>query len=137
MELDKLLEKFTEITEIKAYANAQYNTILDLQNKLQAANGEIEHLKSILDGISPNLSAKELLKGSNQEEVCKRELYKLNERSKISALTLEETKKVEIYTKLLIALNGKDKPRDNIGEDLSDEQLLNVVEMLDGKTGSK
>jgi hypothetical protein len=135
--LDDLLEKFTEITELKAYANAQYNTIVTLQEKLTEANSELSHLRELLDASMPNLPRSAILRGSDQEETCKREIHKLSVRSLENVLSLEETKKLEIFTKLLLSIEGKEKTSDESLKNLTDEELMNVVEMADGKTSSK
>lgn len=137
MELDDLLEKFTEITELKAYASAQYTTILNLNDQLTSAKAEVAHLKEMLDASVPNIKKSALLAASPQEEACKREIYKLNQRSLTNPLTLEETKKLEIYTKLLLAIENKAKPTDESLKDLSDEELMSLVETIDGKASSK
>lgn len=125
MSIDKNIDNFCDLMELKAYADAQYQKILELSQKIKDKDYEIQHLKELLDGSVPTIKNK-LKVGNDEEEICKRELHKLNTASKKRELTTEEAKKCEIYTKLLISLGKKKPDEKDVG--LSDEELMKLVE---------
>ncbi len=61
---------------------------------------------------------------SNEEFICINEIQKLRAVSHIQELSFEQTKKLEIYVKTLLALRSKkEKPKENTGG-LSEEELI-------------
>ena len=66
---------------------------------------------------------------SDQEEICKIQLRKFLDLSKDRELTLEEARKVEIFSKILFGFKNKeDKDKDDTTKKLSSDELLKLVE---------
>lgn len=110
MALDKMLDQFKDLNDLKAFAQAQQKTLIELTKKNKAQEDEIKHLKKLLEGAVPVIQGPKIDFSTNDEETIAREqLYRLKDMSHDRELTLEETRRVEIYAKILIAL--KDKPK--------------------------
>lgn len=139
MNVDQMMQQFKTDTELKAYAEAQYMTILEMSKKIQKLEEDNLHLKKMLEKSVPILEEdkKDLLifpaGTTNEEIICSIQLGKLKELSMERELTLEETKKTEIYSKILLSLRNKtdDSKKQAPTEALSTADLLNLVSSLD------
>lgn len=107
------MKKPKTLAEYKIYSETLKETIKDLteENRLLKA-GKKSNIQIAKD------------QDDIDETICKMQLKKLNANSLSRELTMEETKKVEIFTKLLIALQQRPKREDNTAKDLSDDDLL-------------
>lgn len=127
--IDKMAAKFKDLAELQQYCNSQYQLIIELSKKVNSIEEERDQLKKLLkDGnsVTPVLTA-EAAKYSDEEAICRAQLRILREMSNDRDLSLEETKKVEIYTKLLTSLTTnkpEEKPR---VQDFSNENLLTLL----------
>lgn len=133
---ESMLKEFKNLTELQQFSEAQHKTIIELSKKNQKLEEEVKHLKTLADSQVPKLQIQQeqsVIKSGaiiedHEENICRMELKKLHDVSLERQLTYEETKKVEIYTKLLIAIQAKVKS--NVIElkktDTSD--LLQLVE---------
>src|SRR5271166_3088086 len=93
-----------EVRKLQAYSNAQTNTIIELSRKLKEAQDEVSHLKKLLEGSVPLIKPEGSIitdKANDQEYICRTEINKLREISRDRELTLEECKKLDIYSKIL------------------------------------
>lgn len=114
--LDEMMKSFADMAELKLFAEQQHKTILELTksiDKLRAKNKQLEELLQkktpvLVGEYSPIVSAG-TIDEAHEENICKMELKKLHDVSLERALTYEETKKVDIFTKLLLAINQKPK----------------------------
>jgi dsDNA-binding SOS-regulon protein len=132
MSIESLFKGLKDDVELRAFAEAQYQTILELSKKIQKIEEENSHLKQLLENSTPVLEEqkKELLgynlDASNEEIISTIQLNKLKQISYDRELTLEETKKVEIYSKILA--NVKTKPKEEAKPDaLSTEDLIRLM----------
>lgn len=130
--LDKMIEGLKTKAELEAYASAQHHTIVDLTRKLSLSDQKVKELEKLLEQTvpviaSPPQEVKSSLLDSDEEAICKMQLRKLHDKSTKSELTLEETKRVEIYTKLLQSLRSKKKADDGDAQAISTEELLKMV----------
>jgi len=120
-----------EMNDLREYAQAQYNTIMQLNKKVQRLEEERDHLKSLLEQTVPVIKPDQQIieADTDQELICKLELQKLREISSIRELTYEECKKVEIYSKIL----GQkiDKKNEREVEKIDTKDLLKLVEKID------
>ncbi len=101
--IDSLIDQFKDIDELKIYTQSQQKTIFDLNKKLKAIEEENNSLKALCDKkIIQELdeNEKQLEYSSDEEAICKRQLQLLKQLAFNRELTLEETKKVEIYSKI-------------------------------------
>lgn len=107
-QMDKMLEQFKDFTSLENYAKAQYKTILSLSKKVKALEEENIELKDLLEKSTPvlneeknNFLAFQVEASSDEENIAKVQLARLKEISIERELTLEEAKRVEIFTKIL------------------------------------
>ena len=125
---EKMLDQFREISELQAFARAQQKTIMDLTKKNKNLDEEVKHLKKLLEQTVPVIKPTEekIDFGSNDEEAIAREqLFLLKKISNERELTLEETKRVEIFSKILNSLKEKQpKVLEIKAKQLSDAELL-------------
>ena len=142
--MDQMLNQFKEVEEIRSYAEAQYSTILELSKKINKLEEENKHLKTLLENSTPILEEqkKELLgynvDAPNEEIIAEIQLNKLKAIAVDRELTLEETKKFEIFSKVLSNLKqaqGKNKTIEVKADVLSTEDLLKL--MNNGNTEAK
>ena len=121
---DNLTKEFKTIAEYKNFAQAQNETILELSKKIHNLEEEIRNQKiEKKEVISLDTSI------SNEEMICLTQLRILNESSRERELTLEEAKKVDIFTKILSQINSqKEKGTSDEAGLLSSEELLKIVE---------
>lgn len=108
---DKMINQFTTLVDLQAFAKAQQKTLIDLTKKLKASEDEVKHLKKLLEGAVPvvNSPAKINFEANDEETIARQQLHLLKMISTDKELSLEETKRVEIYSKILNTL--KDKPK--------------------------
>lgn len=93
-----------EKEKLQTYSNAQTNTIIELSRKLKLAQDEVSHLKKLLEGSVPLIKSEGSIitdKANDQEYICRTEINKLREISRDRELSLEECKKLDIYSKIL------------------------------------
>lgn len=129
-----MLEQYKTEAELKSYAAAQYKTLQQTMKKNKELQEEIEHLKKLVAGAVPIIkkdSDSNISVGTDSEEIAKIELRKLKERSYQEVLTLEEAKRVEIYTKILSTKADVLKPGEREVKELDASSLLAIAEMQD------
>lgn len=114
-----MMKSFVDISELRSFCEQQHKTILELTRKLEKINEKNKHLENILQTKVPTLVGEYSpiiqagrIDEAYEENICKMELKKLHDLSVERVLTYEETKKVDIFTKLLLAINQK--PKGNI-----------------------
>lgn len=131
---DEMSKSFKDFVELQEFSQAQHRTIIELSKKISNLEKENLHLKELLESTtqlttSDNKPMIVDLGISNEEIISATELRKLKELcvSKNDTLTLEEAKKVELYTKILSGLRNKGKNKDG-ADKLDDSTLLSFVE---------
>jgi len=129
---DKMLEEFKSLAEIKDFAESQMKTIQELSKRIVSLEQERDHLKNILETTNDLVQKPKILLFENynndEEVIAKQQLAMLKQKSDSVELTLEETKKVAEYAKILSNLREA-KPKDEILEvkALSDEELMKML----------
>lgn len=114
--LEEMMKSFASMAELKSFAEQQHKTILELTksiDKLRAKNKQLEDLlqqktPALVGEYTPIVTAG-TVDEAHEENICRMELKKLHDLSLERALTYEETKKVDIFTKLLLAINQRPK----------------------------
>lgn len=138
--IDKLADQYTDTdSDAKAYQKAQASTIIsqtrqinELRKNLESLSKQCETLtieNTKLKALAPASSLESSI--SDEESICLVQLALLNNMSMQRELTLEETKKAEIFTKTLLSLRGR-KPEEkeqSIGN-LSNEDLLAAMKSI-------
>lgn len=134
--INKTLDTFTEIQDLKEYSNAQYKTIIAQSKKISELENKLETLEVKLskseqtNTISRSLNKDQDTTNSDGETICLIQLALLRSVAMNGELTLEETKKVEIYVKTLQVIKGKnieEKKQKDTGKALTNEQLIALM----------
>lgn len=125
-----MIDTFTDIAELKAFSTAQSKTIIELSRKNKEQADEIVHLKKLVEGSVPLIKEKKdgINLGSNdQEYICRTEINKLRDISLDRELSLEECKKLDIYSKILKDLSNPTKNVKVETTNVSTADLLSIV----------
>jgi hypothetical protein len=135
MSISKMIDQYKTEAELREFAQAQMKTLLQVQKKNKELQDEINHLKKlVVEGNALPIVNKDSSQlgvvGSNEEEIAKIELNKLKIKSMdAEPLTLEEAKRVEIYSKILTSRMTKDD--NNFSRDvqeLNSDALIAIAE---------
>jgi hypothetical protein len=131
--IDKMAEEFKSMAELQLYVNSQQQLI----NKLNAKINELEEKKTHLEKLLTDNSIiiadgssviDAFLKCDDPEAIARTQLKILRDRSLQGELNMEETKRVEIYTKIVDGVESKRKDKmKNVVQSVSDEELLKLV----------
>lgn len=137
--IDKMAEIYaSDEVDAKAYQKAQASVVVnltrqnnELRKKLEEMSGQLEQLTIENTKLKALGNGTEIEKGNDAETICLVQLALLNNYSMQRELTLEETKKAEIFTKTLILLRGKQEKQEvnTIGA-LSNEELMEAMKNL-------
>lgn len=132
-------EQFKELAEKQFHIEAQHNTIVELSKKINALESERDHLKLLLEQSTPLLDTSklegELMGSSNEEMICRAQIAKLNMISSQRELTLEECRKLEIYSKILNTLQNRPKTIKLEAKKLEDGELLKLLDNGESSSG--
>jgi hypothetical protein len=136
--MDKMLEQFKDMSSLQKYAEAQYKTILSLSRRVKVLEEENVELKDLLEKSTPllneekkNFVSYQVEASSDEEMIAKVQLARMKEISMDRELTLEEAKRVEIFTKIL-ANKGSNSSIAIQTQKMNSDDLL---KMLDNDTG--
>ena len=82
----------------------------------------------MLEGNLPSLTFETdiSLGVSNEQLICETQILLLKDAAVTRSLTMEESKKFQIFTDILEKIKSKKKP-ENPDEDLSDNDLISIV----------
>lgn len=143
MSLEKMLDDVKDLAELKAFSDAQQKTIIKLSKKNKELEEEVSHLKKLLESQTPIISdvpalpfAEKFLT-TDQESICRTQLSKLREISFERELTLEETKRVEIYSKILNVLENSPKTIKVETKSIPSQDLLSLVQSEEASDGNE
>lgn len=137
MDITKLTEEFETIEEMKAFAASQFKQILNLSKKVKELEEERSHLKKLLqDGvpmIAPINSIQQsspqsnLLITDDAKTIAQVQLKMLKDIAFDREFTLEETKKLEIFNKVLNTNQEKPETFKANAKELNEQDLLALV----------
>ena len=130
--IDKSLDQYTTMDELRAYAQAQQKVLSQLKSKIQKLEQENRSLIDKKPGTVPanNSSINNI---SDEETIAREQLFLLKNISRERELSFEETKKVEIYTKVLSTIKNTPKTIEVKAKQLTDAELLAAIEKESGK----
>lgn len=122
--------------ELQAFAKSQFEIIQNLSKKITKIEEEKKHLEELLEQTNPlqvgqttEITPITDLSVSDSEIIARTQLRMLRELSMKNELTLEETKKAQIYTDILISLNKKEQADSEAKIDAIDpKELLAALE---------
>jgi len=120
------------LIELRDFSEAQQKVIIQLNKKIQKLEADKAKLEEII-----NKSPVQLFQAGNislnsdmatEEAICIMQIKRLEEISLGRELTLEETRKLEAFSKILTTFRNLEKPLKNKAEDFKSEELLRLVE---------
>lgn len=121
-----------DFQELQKFADTQYSTIEQLQEEIINLKEQNASLLIMLEQNLPNADA--LAKGilshiSNEQLICETQIHNLKTYSVTRDLTLEETRKFQIFSEVLknIKKNAPDESLITVRK-MSSEDLLKLVE---------
>lgn len=134
--MDKAILQYKELSQLQEFADAQQKTIIQLSKKIQKIEEERDHLKTLLESSVPLIKREgeqydEKFLTSSEEAICVKQLEMLRDASTKRELTLEETRKVEVFSKVLNAVRNAPKTIEIKNKQMSSEELLALVESDD------
>lgn len=135
-------QKFKTQKELQEYARAQFLTLLQANKRIEHLETENTHLKSQIEAMKVRSEEKpEIRLQSNEQDLCEIEIKRLKDIALERALTLEETKRMDLLVKNLYLAKGKPTPSGAKGrkteEPLTDSELIKLATLPDsGKDSS-
>lgn len=121
-DIQNLQESFLEAKE---FASASARVISELQKKIQKLEDENNSLKVMLEGNVPNLHDVIEIGVSPSRIICETQIAFLKQSAVTRELTLEESRKFQIYCDILEKLMAvKD---DGVKADFTEAELLTLV----------
>lgn len=133
-QIDKTVAQYRDFNQLQEFAQAQQTTIVQLSKKIQKLEDERDHLKKLLESSVPLLKEPgksipgEKFLTSDEEAICVMQLNKLRDISTERELTLEETRRVEIFSKILTTVRNAPKVIELKSKQLTDGELLALIE---------
>lgn len=128
-EIDKTVAQYKNFDQLQDFAQALHLTNISLTKKIKKLEEEKKHLKELAP-ISQNLPTTQdpnKFLVSSTEVICTVQLDLLREISLARELTLEEAKRVEIFSKVLASEKNKPKDLEIPTKKMSDEELLKLA----------
>lgn len=132
-----LTPEVKDVMHAKMHIQAQHNTIVQLSKeiqKLKEKNRQLELLISQQTPVVGNTDTPEYkmnLDMDDEETICRLQLKKLRDKAMISELTLEEAKRVEIYTKIIMSKENQPKKLVVESKSITPEQLMAAYEAME------
>lgn len=139
MSIELMISNCKNEEELRTFCKAQNKTLMQLMKKSKQQEDEINELKKlVINGALPiinNENSSLLISQDSEKEIAKIEINKLKLKSMESEmLTLEEAKKLEIYTKVLSSkYDEKQKKSEREVKEISADSLLAVLEAPETK----
>lgn len=130
---EAIVKEMKEFADLKAYSNAQYNTIVEQNKQINKLKEEVAHLQRLVGTGVPAVgdsAISTITHLSPEEEICLTQLQILNDISKRGQLTLEETRKTEIYAKILAGLRTGPKDIPTPHKKIDTAELLKLAESI-------
>ena len=124
-----MIDLFQNFEDLKAFANAQQKTLIELTKKNKIYQDEIKHLKKLLEGAVPVINDKPNVdfSANDEESIAREQLFLLKKISNDKELTMEEARKVEIYSKILSAPKNKSRDINVNSKQLEAGELLTLL----------
>lgn len=130
VDINDILNKFKNVKEVHEYTKVLFSKLESMTSHCQSLKQEVEHLKTqLVNSKLPSIG----LQISNEQLICEMELARLKDLASQRSLSLEETKKFEIFSKQLInikkeiPLKDEDETPINI-KLLKEEDLIKLAE---------
>jgi hypothetical protein len=117
--------------DLQAYSDAQFKTIIELKSRIATLESENNSLKTMLEQNLPSigLKADDIIPGiSNEQLICETQLHFLKTLAVVRDLTMEETRKFQIFSDVLQSIKAKAPGETEITlKKMSPAELLSIV----------
>ncbi len=128
MDIKDLNDSFNDL---QTYSDAQFRTIVELRKEIDKLKSENESLRTMLEGNLPNIDLHVTDLGigvSNEQLICETQILLLKNDAMIRPLTMEEARKLEIFTTVLdrVKRGSKDTVDIEVNK-LSNNDLLQII----------
>jgi hypothetical protein len=124
--INKISKDFEEVSELKALCEKQYRELVSLLEKNKLLESEVEHLKTLLVSNDSFIIPAQNI--SLEEMICLEQIAILKKNSQVGELTLEESKKVDLYIKALRIIRNKDGAQQDSLSGFKTDDLLKVLD---------
>lgn len=128
MDINDLNNSFNDLQE---YSDAQFRTIVELKKQIDQLKSENESLRLMLDSNLPDLGLQVTNLGigvTNEQLICETQILLLKNDAMTRPLTMEEARKLEIFTTVLDRVKrGSKDPVDIEVNKLSNTDLLQII----------
>lgn len=115
--------------ELQNYSDNQFKAIVELQKQIATLQAENQSLKTMLEQNLPSLNNDLSFQISNEELICLTQLQMLKDAAVMSPLTLEETRKFQVFSDVLTRIKAKSpSSQETTVKNMSTEQLLTIVQ---------
>lgn len=134
--IDKMALQFTSLEELQAYCDSQYKTIITLNQRLQSNETELEKLRNVNEKLkqeqmvatATNSISNDKFKTTDEETICVIQIAMLKQTALERELSMDETKKLDTFVKVLLSLRAKDTTKKPVATDnLTEEQMLEMM----------
>lgn len=127
--------KLKSQSELREYVRAQFLTLLNANKRVEQLEAENRQLRERLTSLE---SAKvELVSRSPEQDLCEIEIRRLRDKAMGEALTLEETKRLDLLVKNLYLAKGKPTASLTIKsknlENISEADLVRLAHIPDNE----
>ena len=128
MDIRELNESFNDL---QTYSDAQFKTIVELNKQIAQLKSENESLKLMLEQNLPNVALQVTDLGigvTNEQLICETQILLLKNDAMLRPLTMEEARKLEIFSNVLdkVKKGSKDPVEIEVNK-LSNTDLLQII----------
>lgn len=132
MAVDKTIAQYKDFSQLQEFAQAQQTTIVQLSKKLEKLEQEKDHYKKLAESpvkvVPPGQVIPKGTSDEDSEQICNMEIAKLRGVSTMRELTLEESRKLDTYFRILQQIKASKKSTEREVDKLGEEELLKIVE---------
>lgn len=134
-EVNKMIKDITNFDDLQKFANAQYTVMINQTKKIETLQKEIATLTVQVEQSKQAVFTSSVLdtskdQSNDAETICLIQLALLNRKSMEGELTLEETKKVETFSKVLQLIKGKTSEGSKELDKLKNADTDNLLTLL-------
>ena len=131
----KMIADITKFEDLQQFANTQYKVMITQAKKIEKLDEEVHRLTLLLEQEKQKGFTSSILDTNNDDQndaetICLIQLALLNRKSMEGELTLEETKKVETFSKVLLSIKTKDSTENKEKEIVQQIDTSNLLSIL-------